>query len=195
MAARTLNAHHLSVPPPVTVRKILIDIDNDDSEGPDMSPSRSQSPDCDHVLHRLPEVAAGGSVWSGYRPDGIDEAARQQRQEVEAGRGPLRILAPGRVEHLLQRRAVWVAVTGSCMACWEAEVLRLAALSATWGGHAEGDSAVVFGVVAVSAPEGLAEAVATGVEEVQVVDGVGLLRVQGCGAMVVSAGEPGEEAV
>lgn len=77
-----------------------------------MSPSRSQSPDCDHVLHRLPEVAAGGSVWSGYRPDGIDEAARQQRQEVEAGRGPLRILAPGRVEHLHQRRAVWVAVTG-----------------------------------------------------------------------------------
>lgn len=76
------------------------------------------------------------------------------------------------------------------MACWEAEVLRLAALSATWGGHAEGDSAVVSGVVAVSAPEGLAEAVATGVEEVQVVDGVGLLRVQGCGAMVVSAGEP-----
>ena len=49
---------------------------------------------------------------------------------------------------------------------------------------------MVSGVVAVSAPEGLAEAVATGVEEVQVVDGVGLLRVQGCGAMVVSAGEP-----
>lgn len=37
---------------------------------------------------RLPVVAAGGSVWSGYRPDRIDEAAGRQRREVEAGRGP-----------------------------------------------------------------------------------------------------------
>lgn len=43
----------------------------------------------------------------GTGPTGIDEADRQQRQEVEAGRGPLRILAPSRVEHLHQRRAVW----------------------------------------------------------------------------------------
>lgn len=92
-------------------------------------------------------------------------------------------------ERLRRRRAVWVAVTGSCTACWEAEVLGTTP-AVRWAapvGRAEGDPAVAPGVVAVSDPGGLAEAVEAGAGEVQVVGaGGGPLRVRGCGAVVVS---------